>query len=41
MLEMMWRIGDPSAPLVGMQTDAATEENGKESPKKINNGTAS
>ena len=36
----MWRKGDPSALLVGMQTGAATVENSVELPQKIKNGTA-
>ena len=31
----MWRKGNPSAELVGMQTGAATVENSMEFPKKI------
>ena len=31
----MWRQGNPHALLVGMQTDAATMENGMEVPQKI------
>ena len=31
----MWRKGNPSALLVGMQTGAATVENSKEFPQKI------
>ena len=30
----MWRKGNPSAPLVGMQTGAATVENSMEIPQK-------
>ena len=36
----MWRKGNPFALLVGMQTGAATTENGMELPQKIKNGTA-
>ena len=35
MLERMWRDGNPLAPLVGMQTGAATLENSVEVPQKI------
>ena len=31
----MWRKGNPSELLVGMQTDAATVENGTEFPQKL------
>ena len=34
----MWRKGDPSALLVGMQTGEATVENSMESPQKIQKG---
>ena len=34
-LEKMWRKGNPSALLVGMQTAAATVENSMEFPQKI------
>ena len=34
------RKGNPSALLVGTQTDAATVENGMEFPQKIKNGAA-
>ena len=34
MLERMWRKGNPSALLVGMQTGAATVENSIEFPQK-------
>ena len=34
-LVRMWRKGNPSALLVGMQTGAATVENGVEFPQKI------
>ena len=37
----MWRKGNPSALLVGMQAGAATVEKGMEFPLKIRNGTAS
>ena len=36
----MRRKGNLSAPLVGMQTGAASVENSMESPQKIKNGTA-
>ena len=36
----MWRKGNPSALLVGMQTGAATMENSMEFPQKTKNGTA-
>ena len=36
----MWREGNTSALLVGMQTDAATVENSMVFPQKIKNGTA-
>ena len=36
----MWRKGNPSALLVGMQTGAATVENTMEVPQKTKNGTA-
>ena len=39
-LERMWRKGNPSAWLVGMQTGAATVENSMEFPQKTKNGTA-
>ena len=39
-LVRMWRKGNPSALLVGMQTSAATVENSMELPQKIKNGTA-
>ena len=35
----MWRKGNLSAQLVGMQTGAATVENNMEFPQKIKNGT--
>ena len=34
----MWRKGNPSALLVGMQTAAATVENSMEIPEKTKNG---
>ena len=39
-LERMWRKGNTSALLVGMQTGAATVENSMEFPQKTKNGTA-
>ena len=39
-LERMRRKGNPSALLVGMQTDEATVENSMEFPQKTKNGTA-
>ena len=36
----MWRKGNPSALLGGMQTGAATVENSMEMPQKLKNGTA-
>ena len=36
----MWRKGNPSALLVGMQTGVATVENSMEFPQKIKNETA-
>ena len=39
-LQMMWRKGNPSALLVGMQTGAAIVENNMEFPQKTKNGTA-
>ena len=36
----MWKKGNPSALLVGMQTGAATVENIMEFPQKTKNGTA-
>ena len=39
-LERMWRKGNPSALLVGMQTGAATMSNSMEFPQKTTNGTA-
>ena len=37
MLERMWRKGNPSALLAGMQTAAATVENRMEFPQKTKN----
>ena len=39
-LVRMWRKGNPSALLVGMQTGVATVENSMEFPQKTKNGTA-
>ena len=39
-LGRLWRKGNPSALLVGMQTGAATVENSMEFPQKTKNGTA-
>ena len=39
-LVRLWRKGNPSALLVGLQTGAATMENNKEFPQKTKNGTA-
>ena len=39
-LERMWRKGNPSALLVGMQTGEATVESSMEFPQKTKNGTA-
>ena len=36
----MWRKGNPSTLLVGMQTGAATVENSMEFPQKSKDGTA-
>ena len=36
----LWRKGNPSALLVGMQTGEATVENSMEFPQKTKNGTA-
>ena len=36
----MWRKGNPSTLLVGMQTGKATVENSMEFPQKTKNGTA-
>ena len=40
MLVRLWRRGNPSALLVGMQTGEATVENSMEFPQKTKNGTA-
>ena len=40
MLERIWRKGNPSALLVGMQTGEATVESSMEFPQKTKNGTA-
>ena len=40
MLEKVWRKGNPSALLVGLQACAATMENSMEFPQKTKNGTA-
>ena len=37
---MVWRKGNPSALLVGMQPDEATVENSMEFPQKTKSGTA-
>ena len=39
-LARLWRKGNPSALLVGMQTGAATLENSMEFPQKTKHGTA-
>ena len=39
-LVRLWRKGNPSALLVGMQTGEATVENNMEFPQKTKNGTA-
>ena len=39
-LEKLWRKGNPSALLVGMQTGAATVENSMEFPQKTKSGSA-
>ena len=36
----LWRKGNPSALLMGMQIGAATVENGMEFPQKTKNGIA-
>ena len=36
----MWRKGNPSVLLVGMQTGTASVEDSMEFPQKIKNGTA-
>ena len=38
-LERLWTKGNPSAPLVGLQTGATTMENSMEFPQKTKNGT--
>ena len=38
--ERLWRKGNPSALLVGLQTGATTMENSMEFPQKTKNGTA-
>ena len=40
MLEKLWRKGNPSTLLVGMQTGAAEVEKSMEFPQKTENGTA-
>ena len=40
MLERLWKKGNPSALLVGMQTGVATVENSMELPQKTKNGSA-
>ena len=39
-LERMWKKGNPSVLLVGMQSGAVTVENNMEFPQKTKNGTA-
>ena len=39
-LARLWRKGNPSALLVGMQTGAATVENSMGFPQRTKNGTA-
>ena len=39
-LERIWKKGNPSALLVGMQSDVATVENSMEFPQKTKNGNA-
>ena len=39
-LERVWRKGNPSALLVGLQTGTTTVENSMEFPQKTKNGTA-
>ena len=39
-LERMWRKGNPSALLVGLQTEGTTMEPNMEFPQKTKNGTA-
>ena len=40
MLERLWRKGNPSTLLIGMQTGSATVENSMEFSQKAKNGTA-
>ena len=40
MLERLWRKGNPSALLVGLQNGAATMKNSMEFTQKTKNGTA-
>ena len=40
MLARLWRKGNPSTLLMGMQTGSATVEDSMESPQKNKNGTA-
>ena len=40
LLERLWRKGNPSALLMGMQTGAATVENTMEFSQKTKDGTA-
>ena len=40
MLARLWRKGNPSTLLVGMQTGAATVENSMEFPQETKDGTA-
>ena len=40
LLERLWRKGNPSALLLGMQTGVATVENSMEFPQKTKNGAA-
>ena len=40
MLERIWRKGNPSTLLMGMQTGEATVENSMEFPQKTRNGSA-
>ena len=39
-LERLWKKGNPSTLLVGMQTGVATVENSMEFPQKVKNGIA-
>ena len=39
-VERMWRKGNPSALVVGMQSGAATVKNSMEFPQKTKNGAA-